>query len=111
MLWRNESKLQNGFSSYEEKFKDIETEILPNISNHDCFYGVFEDEDLMNATYGPVDEDDTDDSSSEFGMLNSDLLDLDSPVQGNVINIIGPASSTVEDTSVSREEFCTLLTA
>ena len=109
MPWRNESDLQNGFSSYEEKFKDIETEILPNISNHDCFYGVFED--LINTAYGLVDEYDTDDSSSEFGMLNSDLLDLDSPVQGNVVNIIGPASSTVEDTSVSREEFCTLLTA
>ena len=49
MPWRNESDLQNGFSSYEEKFKDIETEILPNISNHDCFYGVFED--LINTAY------------------------------------------------------------
>ena len=40
MPWRNESDLQQGFSSYEEKFKHIETEVLPNISHHDCFYGV-----------------------------------------------------------------------
>ena len=88
--WRNESELQSGSSSYEEKFKHIETEILPNISNHDCFYGVYDDEDLMNVTHGPVNDDDTDDSSSEYGMLNPDLLDLDLPMQANVENVIGP---------------------
>ena len=51
MPWRNESNLQQGFSSYEENFKHIETEILPNISHHNCFYGVYDDEDLMNITW------------------------------------------------------------
>ena len=106
MPWSNESDLQSGPSSYEEKFKHIETEILPNISNHDCFYGVYEDEDLMNITHGPVvNDNDTDNSSCEYGMLNPDLLYLDLPMQGNVENDIGPVSSTVEDLSVSREEF------
>ena len=31
MPWRNKIDLQQGFSSYEEKFKHVETEILPNI--------------------------------------------------------------------------------
>ena len=50
-------------------FKHFETEILPNISNHGCFYGVYEDEDLLNITHEPLDCNDTDDSSREYGML------------------------------------------
>ena len=48
------------------------------------------DEDLNNITHEPVDEDDTDNSSSEYGMLNPDLLDSDLTMQGYVENIIGP---------------------
>ena len=70
-------------STYEEKFKHVGTGILPNISNHNCFYGVYEDKDIMNITHGPVDEDDTDNSSSEYSMLNPHLLDLDLSKQGN----------------------------
>ena len=54
--------------------------------------------------YGSVDED-THDSSREFCMVNPNLLDLDMQVQGNVENVIGPVSSTVEDLSVSWEEY------
>ena len=36
MPWRDESDLQSGCTSYEEKFKHVENEILSNISNHDC---------------------------------------------------------------------------
>ena len=96
------------FLPMRKSLKIWKLKILPNISNHNCFYGVYEDEDLMNTTYGPVDEGDTDDSSSEFGMLNPDLLDLDLPVQGNVVNTIGPVSFTVEDISVTRDEFYAL---
>ena len=60
----------------------------------------------MNVTNGSVDEDATDDSSSDFGMLNPDLLDLDLLVQGNAEYFIGPVSSTVGDLSLSWEEFC-----
>ena len=56
----------------------------------------------MNISHGPVDDDDTDDSSSEYGMQNPDLLVLDLPMQENLENFIGPVSSAVE---VSREEF------
>ena len=103
--WRNESGLQSRSSSYEEKFKHIATEILPNISNHVCFDRVYEDEDLMNITLGPVDDNDTDNSSSEYGMLNPDLLVLDLSMQRNVESVIRPVSSNLEDLSVSREEF------
>ena len=109
MPWRNESDLQRRLLSYEEKFEHIETEMLPNISHFYCFYGIYDDEDLMNITYGSVDEADIDKSSGKFGMLKPDLLDLELQVQGNVENVIGPVSSTMEDLSVSREELYAFL--
>ena len=50
MPWRDERDLQSGWTSFGEKFKHVETEIFPNISNHDCLYGVYDDKDLMNIT-------------------------------------------------------------
>ena len=104
---RDEIDLKNGCTSYEEKFKHVDTEILPNISNHDCFYWVYDDEDLKNITYGSVDEDYKEDSDSEYNMLHFALLDLDMLVQDNVDSSIGPALATVEDVSISCEEFYT----
>ena len=108
MLWRDESDLQSGCTSYEKKFKHLETEILINISYYDCFYGVNDDKDLMNITYGSVNEDDEEDSDSEYNMLDHALLDIDMPVQDYVDSSIGPALATVEEISISREEFYTL---
>ena len=50
MPWRDENDLQIGCISSRKILKHAETEILTNISNHDCFYGVYIDEDLMNIT-------------------------------------------------------------
>ena len=61
----------------------------------------------MNLIYGSADEDDEDDEDSEYNMLDPALLDLDVPVQENVDSSIGPALATVEDISISGEEFYT----
>ena len=58
MPWRDDSNLHDGFTSYEEKFKHVETELLTKISSHDCFYGVYYNQDPINMTYGSVDQDD-----------------------------------------------------
>ena len=79
-------------------------------SNHNWFYWVYEDEDLVNISHGPVNDDNTDDSSSEYGMLNPYLLDLDLPMQGNVESVTGPFSSTVEDICSTGRILCILLT-
>ena len=42
-------------------------------------------------------------------MLDLALLDLDMPVQDNMDSSIGPALATIEDISIFREEFYTLL--
>ena len=75
MPWRDENDLQSGCTSYEEKFKHVQFEILKNISNHNCFYGIYDDEDLVNIAYGSVDEDDKENSDSEYNMLDPALLD------------------------------------
>ena len=91
MQWRDESDLQSGCPSYEEKLKHVETEILTTISNRDSFYEVYDDED----------------SDNDYNMLDPTLLDLDMPVQDNVDSSIGPSLVTVEDISICREEIYT----
>ena len=61
----------------------------------------------MNIAYGSVDEDDKEDSDSEYDMLDPALLDLDMPVQDNVDRSTGPVLTTVEYISFSREVFYT----
>ena len=102
--WRIENDLKKDFLSYEEKFKHVESDILQSILNHDCFYGVYDDDDLLNTTYDSTNENEIDIASNEFGMLNPSLLDLDIP-QENHMNSTGSVSCTVEDISFSREEF------
>ena len=105
MPWRNESNLKEGYSTYEEKFKQVESDILPNISSHDCFYGVYDDdEDLMNNAHQSTNEDEENIIDSEFGMLNPALLDLDMPQDNGQNNNVVP-STVVENISLSREEF------
>ena len=82
MPCRIESELERGSSPREDKFKHSETQNLPNILHHNCFYRVCEDDDPLNVTYGSFDEDGTGDSSREFGTLNPDLLNLDLSVYG-----------------------------
>ena len=106
--WRNEDSLKDGWSSYQEKFNSVEPDIKPNIERHDCFYGIYDDdEDMMNSIYHS--DDDVDDgiediNADEFGMLNPDLLDLDTDQEHEPQNLSVPSTS-VEDISMSREEF------
>ena len=102
--WRNEDSLIDGHSSYKEKFDQVETEIESNIQRHDCFYGIFDDEDMINNLYESHDNDNEDVIDSEFGMLNPDLLDLEVEQDTNPSNSTVP-SSTIENISISREEF------
>ena len=105
--WRNEDNLKDGCSSYQEKFDSVEPDIKPNIERHDCFYGIYDDdEDMMNSIYHSDDDDDgTEDvSADEFGMLNPDLLDLEPDQEPERQNLSVPSTS-VEDIFMSREEF------
>ena len=103
--WRNEDNLIDGCSSYKEKFDQVETDIESNIQRHDCFFGILDDEDMMNNIYGSHDDDsDEDVIDDEFCMLNPDLLDLEVEPDSTPNNCTVP-SSTVENISISREEF------
>ena len=105
--WRIEDNLKDGCSSYQEKFNLVETDIKPNIQRHDCFYGIYDDdEDMMNSIYHSDDDEEgiEDVSADEFGMLNPDLLDLDTDQEPEPRNVT-VSSTAVEDIFMSREEF------
>jgi ATP-dependent DNA helicase PIF1 len=97
--------LKDGYSTYEEKFLDVEADIKPNIERHDCFYGIFDDDDdMINNIYADSDEEVDDYTADEFGMLNPDLIDHDMEDEQGPRTSSVP-STIVENISLSREEF------
>ena len=107
MPWTNENDLISGCSSYAEKFKQVKDAIMSNIRKHDACYGKFDlDEDML------FERDDSDNVSNNsddepcgFGMLNPDLLDLNSNNSSNNTTIGPVASSSVDDESLPVNVF------
>ena len=102
--WRDEDNLKDGCLSYQERFEEIEHLIKSNIKNHDCFYGVYDDdEDMIGHIYQSSDEE-NETYAEEFEMFNPNLLDLD-PEEGSGVVSRSVPSSVVENISLPRETF------
>ena len=87
MPWRNEEDLKRDCFIYAEKFKFVKDDIMRNIKKQDAFYGKFDlnyllDERLDGIEHDLLDEDEKDNGTSDYGMLNLDLLKLNSDEQG-----------------------------
>ena len=92
MPWRSESELKTDMQSYEDKYKEVENDILSNIKKHEPSSDTDIDyDDLHNYDILESDEEDND----EFSMINPDLIDFDIN-DGNGINN-GPIAPTRTD--------------
>ena len=101
--WRDETSLKDGFLSYQEKFENEEPFIKSNIERHDCFFGIYDDdEDMIGNVYQSSDNE-NETCADEFGMLNPNLLDLE-PETSEPVHRSVP-SSVVENISLPREVF------
>ena len=112
MPWRNEDDLKRDCSTYTEKFEFVKDEIMRNIEKHDVFYGKFDLDDLLDevldgAEYDLLDEHKEDNGPSDYGMLNPDLLDLNSDEQGDPSqpSTVPVASSLVENEALPPTVF------
>ena len=66
MSWRNENELKQDNQSYEDRYKEVDTDILSNIKKHELYMDV-DFEELQNFDF--IKSDDKEDNA-EFSMIN-----------------------------------------
>ena len=71
MPWRNENELKQDNHSYEDRYKEVEEDILCNIKKQP--YLDINYEELQKFTFVQSDEED----NTEFSMINPNLFNLD----------------------------------
>ena len=82
MSWRNENELKQDNQSYEDRYKEVDTDILSNIKKHELYMDV-DFEELQNFDF--IKSDDKEDNA-KFSMINPNLLDLDLKGSDKVCN-------------------------
>ena len=98
MPWRDESDIKGNFSTYQEKFVSVETDIKQNILKHEPYFEEV-DLDLDDLMANMMDDDDDPDNEgpnrTDFNFLNPDLLDVNGGNHdGNPTNFT-PATASV----------------
>ena len=87
---RNESELKQDNQSYEDRYKEIEGNILCNIKKHEPYVDIDYDE-LQNFNFAQSEEE----GNVEFSMINPNFLDLDFEDSDSVSNV--PVVSAIID--------------
>ena len=88
MPWRNESQLKEDTQSYEDKYNEVESDILCNIKKHEPYLDI-DYEELHNYD---MSESDDDDNNDDFSMINPDLIEFDIDDSNDINN--GPIAPT-----------------
>ena len=100
MAWRNENEFKQDNQSYEDRYKEVEGDILCNIKKHESYLDI-DYEELQNFDFVQSDEEE---DHVEFSMINPNLLDLDLVDSDSVSN--SPVVSTIIDSvSLPDEQF------
>ena len=87
MAWRNKNELKLDSRSYEDRYKEVEGDILCNIKKQAYFD--LDYEDLQNSNIVQSGEED----NAEFSIINPNFLDLDFKDSDSMSN--APAVSTI----------------
>ena len=98
MPWRNELKQDN--RSYEDRYKEVEGDILCNIKKHEPYLDI-NYEELQNFNFVQSDEEE---DNAEFSMINPNLLDLDLEDSDNVINATA-VPTIIDNLLLPNEQF------
>ena len=99
MSWRNENELKQDNQSYEDRYKEVEGNILCNIKKQP--YLDINYEELQNFNFVQSDEEE---DNAEFSMINPNLLDLDLEDSDNVINATS-VSTIIDNLLLPNEQF------
>ena len=101
MPWTNESELKQGSKSYEDRYKEVENDIMCNITKHEPYLDI-DYEELENVSF--VHSDEGEENNTEFSVINPDLLDLGLEVSDDVSNA-PVASVTVDSLLLPSQKF------
>ena len=100
MPWRNENELKQDNQSYEDRYKEVEGDILCNIKKHEPYLDInYEELQKFNFVQSDEEED-----NAEFSMINPNLLDLDLEDSDNVINATA-LSTIINNLLLPDEQF------
>ena len=100
MSWRNENELKQDNQSYEDRYKEVEGDILCNIKKHEPYLDI-NYEELQNFNFVQSDEEE---DNAEFSMINPSLLDLDLEEIDSVINA-SAVSTIIDNLLLPNESF------
>ena len=103
--WRVESDLKGRFSTYQERFASVESQIKSDILKHDPYFEEV-DLDLDNLVANMIDDEHSNvgPDRTDFNFLNPDLLDLDFDNNDENASNFTPATASFDNRSISREE-------
>ena len=79
----NENELKQDSQSYENRYKEVEGDILCNIKEHEPYLDIYYEE-LQNFNFVQSDEEE---DNAEFSMINPNLLNLDLEDSDSVSNV------------------------
>ena len=91
MPWRNETELKQDNKSHEDIYKEVEDDIICNITKHELYLDI-DYQELGNFSFVHSDEEE---DNTELSMINPELLDLDLKVSDDVSN--APVASVAVD--------------
>ena len=100
MPWRNENELKQSNQSYEDRYKEVEGDILCNIKKHEPYIDI-DYKELQNFNFVQSDEEE---DNAEFSMIiNPNLLDLDLEVSHSMSNATA-VSTIIENLLLPNEQ-------
>ena len=73
MPWRNENELKQDNQSYEDRYKEVEGDILCNIKRHEPCSDI-DNEELQNFNFAQSDDEE---DKAEFSMISPNFINLD----------------------------------
>ena len=97
MPWRDEDNLKGTYRTFEEKYLNVESVIMPNILKHNKYFETFDiDDDILDNQYDYSSSNDSSDNDdeNEFSMLNPDLIDFDNRAGDDPVVPLGTFSSS-----------------
>ena len=100
MPWRNENELKQDNQNYEDRYKEVEGNILCNIKKHEPYLDIdYEELQIVNFVQSDEKED-----NAEFSIINPNLLDLDLEDSDSVSDA-PVVSITIGDLLLPNENF------
>ena len=100
MLWRNENELKQDNQSYEDRYKEVESDTLCNIKKHEPYLDI-DYQELQNFNFVQSDKEE---DNAEFSMINPNLLDLDLGDSDSVNNATA-VSTIINNLLLPNEQF------